>query len=361
MRIKKIGVGILGCTGIVGQQYAVLLQDHPFFELSFLAASKDSSGKSYGEALLEKKRALESLPRSFLQMPVEIIDAVDQACQRCSFVFSAMSGEVAGTYEKLYASAGLPVISNASSHRMDPDVPLLIPEINPNHLEILPEQQKKRGWKKGFIVTKPNCSLQSYLIPLFPLHRLFGLKKVLLTTLQAVSGAGYPGVSCWDMMDNIIPYIPDEEEKTEREPLKILGAVHREQGVILPKEGIAIGAHCNRVSVIDGHTACVSVQFERRPKREEILETWRGFKGLPQELSLPSAPEQVIVYRNENNRPQPRLDREEGKGMAVTVGRLRECPVFDFRFVALSHNTLRGAAKGGILNAELLYAQGYLS
>lgn len=339
--MQKLRVGVLGATGIVGQHYIQLLQDHPFFELSFLAASKDSAGKRFSEALT-----------------VHAVDEIDLAKKSADFVFSALGNDAAKTFETLYAQAGLPVVSNASAHRLDPDVPLLIPEINPEHLKIIPEQQKRRGWEKGFIVAKPNCSLQSYLFPLFPLHKAFGIKTIILTTLQAVSGAGYPGVSSLDMIDNLIPYIGGEEEKSETEPLKILGAL--EKGAFHPAS-IAISAHCNRVPVLDGHTACVSVEFVDKPTKEEILRLWKEFKGLPQTLSLPTAPLQPIIYREEKDRPQPKLDRMAEKGMAITVGRLRECPVLDFRFVALSHNALRGAASGGLLNAELLYRQGYLN
>ena len=356
--MRKKHVGILGATGMVGQHYIRLLKDHPFFETTFLAASKESAGKSYGLALSEKGRPLDGIPTPILALQVHSIDEISLAKEQCDFVFSAVDGPIAKIYEPLYAAEGLPVISNASSYRMDPDVPLLIPEVNPDHLQILPQQQKNRGWKRGFIVAKPNCSLQSYLTPLYALHKNFGIQKIIVSTLQAVSGAGYPGVSSFDMVDNIIPYIRGEEEKSETEPLKILGKI--EGFRITPIEGISISAHCNRVAVLDGHTACVSVQFQKKPVREEILEAWRTFKGAPQELKLPSAPQRAIIYREENDRPQPRLDRNAEGGMAVTIGRLRDCNVFDYRFVALSHNALRGAASGGLLNAELLHARGYL-
>ncbi len=356
--MKKLRVGILGATGMVGQQYVHLLKEHPFFKLSFLAGSKKSAGKSYAEALTEKKRALNSISAHVLALPVHKIDEIATAKKQCDFVFSAINSETAKMYETLYAAAGMPVISSASFHRMDQDVPLLIPEINSEHLKIIPHQKKKRGWDNGFIIAKPNCSLQSYLIPLYPLHLKFKIKKLIITTMQAVSGAGYLGVSFLDIIDNIIPYIGAEEEKSEVEPLKILGKVQKDK--ISLTEGISISAHCNRVPVTDGHTACVSVQFEKKPTKEEVLKLWHEFKGMPQELSLPSAPLQPILYRKEKDRPQPKLDRNAESGMAITVGRLRECPVLDFRFVALSHNTLRGAAKGGMLNAELLYSQGYL-
>jgi len=354
--MKKLRVGILGATGMVGQQYVQLLQGHPFFDVAYVAASQESAGKWYGEALQSKGLSTDAIAKPLLSLKVHGIDEIRKAGELCDFLFSAVSTDVASRYERLYAPA-LPVVSNASSHRMDEDVPCLIPEVNPEHLELIAFQKQQRGWK-GFIVAKPNCSLQSYLIPLYPLHRAFGLRKIILTTMQAMSGAGYPGISSLDMLDNLIPYIGGEEEKSEREPLKILGEVCK--GKIQLATGISISAHCNRVPVLDGHTACVSVSFLDKPTKEEILEVWRNFRGAPQELCLPSAPREPILYREEDNRPQPRLDRNAANGMAVTVGRLRECNVFDFRFVALSHNTLRGAASGGILNAELLYARGYL-
>jgi aspartate-semialdehyde dehydrogenase len=235
---------------------------------------------------------------------------------------------------------------------------MLIPEINPHHLDMIPIQQKNRGWKKGFIVVKPNCSLQSYMTPLFAIHREFRVIRAVITTMQAVSGAGHPGVSSFDIIDNIVPYIKGEEEKSEQEPNKILGSIEGDH--FKHYQTLKISAHCNRVPVIDGHMVCVSLEIEGKPSQPKILEIWRSFKALPQELDLPLAPKQPIIYREEPDRPQTRLDRNTDKGMAVTVGRLRECNVFDYRFTALSHNTIRGAAGGGILNAELLYKQGYL-
>ncbi len=352
--MQKLRAGVLGATGIVGQHYVRLLQNHPYFELSFLAASKDSTGKKYSDVLSERGRFVDD---GIPALSLHAIDEIAVAAEKADFVFSALNSDAAKVYETLYAAAGLPVVSNTSAHRLDPDVPLLIPEINPEHLEIIHEQQKRRGWKKGFIVAKPNCSLQSYLFPLFPLHRAFGIETVIVSTMQALSGAGHPGISSLDIIDNLIPYIGGEEEKSETEPLKILGSI--ESGRFKPAQ-MTISAHCNRVPVLDGHTACVSVRFKKRTSKEEILQLWKEFKGLPQILSLPSAPLQPILYREEKDRPQPKLDRYAGNGMAITVGRLRECPALDFRFVALSHNALRGAASGGILNAELLFRQGYL-
>jgi aspartate-semialdehyde dehydrogenase len=349
-----ISVGILGATGIVGQQYIQQLLHHPYFKITFLAASPDSAGKTYEEATRGRWHLSETCPDAIKNTRVHSIEEIAIAKQSCQLVFSAISSEAACQYEERYAQAGLIVVSNASYHRNTADVPLLIPEVNSHHLTIIPMQQKNRGWTKGFIVVKPNCSLQSYLIPLYPLHKAFKIKQVIVNTLQAVSGAGYPGVSSLTIADNVIPFIANEEEKTEREPLKILGSVH--SNGILEAQGIAISAHCHRVPVLDGHLASVSVSFEKQVTKDEILSLWDSFPG----LSLPSAPRRPIIYRHEEDRPQPRLDRLADKGMAVTVGRLRPCHVFDFRFTALSHNTIRGAAGGGILNAELLVAKKFV-
>lgn len=356
--MERIPVGILGATGMVGQNYLRLLANHPWFEVCFLCASPRSAGQSYKDAVQNRWHMPTPLPPKESELPVHSIDQIELAQKKCRFVFSAVNSEIAKDYEEQYAMAGLPVISNAGHHRQTPDVPILIPEINASHLSILSSQQSARGWSKGFIITKPNCSIQSYMLPLAPLHEKFGLKKLIATTMQAVSGAGYPGLSSWDINENVIPYIAKEEEKSEREPLKIFGHIHNRQ--IIPAKDILISAHCNRVPVLDGHLACVSVEFENKPSQEEILSLWNSYRTLPQDLNLPSAPEKTIIYRDEPNRPQPRLDRNAGKGMAVTVGRLRPCNLLHFRFAALSHNTLRGAAGGGILNAELLVKQGYL-
>lgn len=356
--MSKIPVGILGATGMVGQQYLQLLVEHPWFEVCFLASSELSAGKIYKEAISGRWHMNKSIPERFLNFPVHCIDEIEMAKKSCSFIFSAISNDAAKIYEERYAESGLPVISNASYHRQSADVPVLIPEVNPDHAQIIPIQRKNRNWERGFIVAKPNCSLQSYMIPLSPLHQQFKVTRLLVTTLQAISGAGYPGVSSLNIMDNIIPYIADEEEKSEQEPLKMWG--HIQDNGIVPDNKICISAHCNRVPVLDGHLACVSVQFEQKPNEKEILNIWKNFQGTPQQLKLPSAPEYPIFYREESDRPQPRQDRNAGNGMSVTVGRLRKCSLFDYRFVALSHNTIRGAAGGGILNAEFLLHQGYL-
>src|ERR1700722_7990974 len=351
----KIPVGILGATGLVGQQYLQLLTNHPWFEVSFLAASEITAGKSYCEAVSGRWHMDTSIPQRFLNLSLHRIDEIAQAKRACSFVFSAISNDAAKIYEERYAENGIPVISHAAYHRQSADVPILIPEVNPDHVRIIPIQQKNRNWEKGFIVVKPNCSLQSYMIPLSPLHRQFKVTRLFVTTLQALSGAGSPGISALNILDNVIPYIENEEEKLEQEPLKIWG--HIRDHSISFADNIAISAHCNRVPVLDGHLACISVQFEQKPNRTDILNVWKNFYGLSQ---LPSAPMDPIIYREENDRPQPRQDRNTGNGMSVTVGRLRECPLFDYRFVGLSHNLIRGAAGGGILNAEFLTQQGYL-
>lgn len=356
-KITKIPVGLLGATGVVGQQYLQLLAAHPWFDVAFLAASDQSAGKTYEEAVKGRWRLSTPIPSHFRSMPLFSLHDLKTAVKDCHFVFSALSTDAAKEFEETYAKAGLPVLSNASYHRQAPDIPVLIPEVNAQHAHVIPEQKKNRGFDKGFIAVKPNCSLQSYMIPLAPLLK-FGIKQVMVTTLQAVSGAGYPGLSSLDITDNVIPYISGEEEKSEWEPLKIFGKVEKNR--ILPANNIALSAHCNRVPVLDGHLACVSVKFATLPSHEEILVCWKSFQAEPQEMQLPMAPAQPIRYREEADRPQPRLDRDEERGMAVTAGRLRKCPILDYKFVALSHNTVRGAAGGGILNAELLLKMGYL-
>lgn len=355
--MDKLRVGILAATGMVGQKYVSLLKDHPWFEMSYFCASERSAGKTYEEAVSGRWHMNCDLPEEVREIAVENAADVSKA-KDCDFVFSALGSGPGKELEHKYAEAGIPVVSNASSHRHTEDVPMIIPEINPEHADIIPIQQKNRGWETGFIAVKPNCSLQSYMTPLFALHKEFGVSRVIITTLQAVSGAGYPGVASWDMLDNFVPLIKGEEEKSEREPLKILGKIAGNK--IEYAKNPKISAHCNRVPVLDGHGACVSVEFEDVPGEEDILKAWEEFSAEPQEKKLPMAPEQPIIYRGEADRPQPRLDRDVDKGMAVTCGRLRKCNVFDWRFVGLSHNTVRGAAGGGILNAELLKSRGYL-
>ncbi|MFH1641421.1 MAG: aspartate-semialdehyde dehydrogenase [Nanoarchaeota archaeon] len=357
--MKKIKCGILAGTGMVGQKYIMLLENHPWFEISYITASERSAGKKYSEAVSGRWHMPSDIPENVKDIMVEKMDTVSKVKENCDFVFSALGSGPAKEWEERYAEAGIKVVSNASAHRHTPDVPMLIPEINPEHLDIIQKQQKNRGWKEGFIVVKPNCSLQSYMTPLFALHKKFKIKKAIITTLQSVSGAGHPGVSSFDILDNIVPYIGGEEEKSEREPQKILGKI--EGNKITYNESFQISAHCNRVPTIDGHMACISVEFEKKPTVDEILNTWKEFKGVPQELDLPMAPKQPIIYREEPDRPQTRLDRDSDKGMACVCGRLRDCNIFHYRFTALSHNTIRGAAGGGILNAELLYKKGFIN
>ncbi len=360
--MQKISVGILGATGMVGQNYISLLEGHPWFEVSYVAASPRSAGRPYSEAVKGRWHVAADMPASLAGLVVGDANDVAAAKGKCDFVFSAleMAKDEIRALENAYAAADIPVVSNASAHRGTMNVPMLITEINPQHLDLIPAQRAANGWKKGFVVVKPNCSIQSYMMPLYALQRAgFPVSRLVVSTMQAVSGAGYPGVPSLDMIDNVVPYIGGEEEKSESEPSKILGRV--EGGVIVNDTSIRISAHCNRVPVSDGHTACVSLEFAaKKPSLEEIVSIWESFTSVPQELGLPSAPQRPIIYRREVDRPQPKKDRDAGHGMAVSVGRLRPCPVFDIRFVGLSHNTNRGAAGGGILNAELLKARGYL-
>jgi len=360
--MEKMKVGVIGATGMVGQNYIRLLQDHPWFEVSYLAASPRSAGKKYTEALAGRWQMEEEIPAAIRDLVVGDAGDVDSAKGKCQCVFSAveLDKQAVRELEDKYAAADIPVLSNNSAHRHTPDVPMLIPEINTNHVEMIPIQRKNRGWNKGLVVVKPNCSLQSYLTPVYALMQAgYPVERMILTTLQASSGAGYPGVPSMDLLDNVVPYIGGEEEKSEREPMKILGRIENDRFV--NDDSLKITAHCNRVPVVNGHTACVSLEFgSKKPSLDEILAIWKAFKAEPQALDLPFAPKQPIIYREESNRPQPRKDRDADKGMAVSVGRLRPCNVFDIRFVGLSHNTVRGAAGGGILNAELLKAKGFL-
>lgn len=350
--MQKYRVGILGATGMVGQQYITLLENHPWFTITHLAASKRSSGKTYAQAVKNRWRMEKPIPPSVKDLTVYNVNEITEAVKNCSLIFSALDSETAKIYEEQHAKEGLGIVSNASTHRHIQDIPLIIPEINSHHLDIIPLQQKRRGWGRGFIVTKPNCSIQSYLTPIFALHQQFTIQRMIVTTMQAVSGSGYPGIPSLDILNNIIPYIDGEEEKSEREPLKILGTI-QEDGIV-DCQGIQISAHCNRVPVIHGHTACISIKFENKPTKEEILSSWTNFESIPQKLKLPSASKNPLSYENSPDRPQPRLDCNKGQGMVCSLGRLRECHVLDYRFVGLSHNTIRGAAGGAILTAELL-------
>jgi aspartate-semialdehyde dehydrogenase len=364
--MTKIPVGVLGATGMVGQQYIALLADHPWFEVRYVAASPRSAGKKYAAAAAGRWQLDRACGPSVGDLVVEDANDVSRALAaakagNCAFVFSAleMGKEEICALEEAYAAAGIPVVSNASAHRWTPDVPMLIAEVNPEHTDVIPIQRKSRGWDKGFIVVKPNCSIQSYMTPIYALLKAgYEIPRLMVTTLQAVSGAGYPGTPSLDVIDNIVP-LCGEEEKSEAEPLKILGEV-KGKG-IESASGPKISAFCNRVSVVHGHTACVSLEFgAKKPSIDEVKRIWASFTAPPQELDLPMAPKRPIILREEADRPQPRKDRDADKAMAVSVGRIRPCKVFDLRFMGLSHNTVRGAAGGGILNAELLKAKGYL-
>lgn len=363
--MNKIKVGVLGATGMVGQRYIKLLENHPWFEVTYVAASPRSAGQLYKDAVKNRWLIGENIPAGVADLMVEDANLAEKALGKCQFVFSALElpkKEDIKNLEAAYAAEGIPVVSNASANRWTDDVPMLVPEINFAHLDVIAEQKKHHGWDKGFIAVKPNCSLQTYMMPLHALIQAgYPVKRMIVTTLQATSGAGYPGVPSFDMIDNIVPFIGGEEEKTEKECLKILGTV--QDGKIVNATGPVVSSTCTRVPVVDGHTACVSLEFDlpddKKPSLEEIERVWTEYTSVPQELNLPSAPEHPIVVRHEDNRPQPRRDRETEKGMACVIGRLRPCNVFDVKFVALSHNTKRGAALGGILNAELLKAKGF--
>jgi aspartate-semialdehyde dehydrogenase len=345
-----IEVGILGATGMVGQQFMALLAKHPWFKVAWLGASERSAGKTYQDACAWRL----PVPLSADVAKMQVNAAAPSGAPR--LVFSGLDSSVAGEIEAAFAKAGHIVVSNARNYRMDADVPLLIPEVNADHLALLKTQGTGRGWK-GRIVTNPNCVVVVYAMALAPL-RQFGLKSSILTTLQAISGAGYPGVASWDILGNVVPFIGGgEEEKIETETNKILGALTN--GVV-KNHPLAISAAVTRVPVHDGHTVSISVALEQKPDADALIGAWNSFRGRPQELELPSAPAQPIVYLTEANRPQPALDAHRDGGMTVTVGRLRRCPVLDYKFVALGHNTIRGAAGAAILNAELMHREGLL-
>ena len=360
--VNKIKVGVIGATGMIGQVYLRLLSRHPWFDVVYLAASPNSAGKKYAEAVAGRWHMKNDIPAEFRDIIVEDASKVDKAVGKCRLIFSAveMDKKAILSLEEEYAAKGLAVVSNNSAHRSTADVPVMVPEINDRHLDIISEQRKKRGWKQGLLVVKPNCSIQSYMIPMYALIKAgYPIDKMILATLQAVSGAGYPGPASIDLIDNVLPSLAGEEDKSEIEPLKILGRV--EGGKIIPDDSIKISAHCSRVPVSDGHIACCSIKFAgKKPAMDEVISIWRNFTALPQEMKLPSAPVPPIIYRDEPDRPQPGKDRDAGNGMAITVGRLRPCNVFDYRFVGLHHNTVRGAAGGAILTAELLMARGLL-
>ena len=356
----KLKVGIVGATGMVGQRFVTLLADHPYFEISALIASERSAGRTYREAVGARWKLAAPMPESVKDMVVISSEDTKAIADNCDFVFCAVNlpkSEVVLLEERL-AKAELPVVSNNSANRWTPDVPMMIPEINDSHLSVIEYQKKRLGTTRGFIAVKPNCSIQSYVPALTPLLP-YKPTKIVATTYQAISGAGKTFNEWPEMVGNVIPYIGGEEEKSEQEPLRIWGKV--EGGVIVKAESPIITTQCIRVPVIDGHMAAVFVSFEKKPEKEAILEAWKSFKGKPQELGLPSAPAQFITYFEEDNRPQTLLDRDLYGGMGVSVGRLREDTLFDYKFVGLSHNTLRGAAGGALLNAELLYREGYIT
>ncbi len=356
----KLRAGVIGATGMVGQRFLTLLENHPYFEIAYLAASPSSAGKTYKDAVKGRWKLSLPCPGEALSMVVHNGENISEAAGKCDFVFCAVEDadkQKIKLLEEAYARAEIPVVSNNSVNRHTPDVPMIIPEVNPRHADIIPSQKARLGTKKGFIAVKPNCSVQSYVPPLTPLMD-FGPVSVLVSTYQAISGAGKTFDSFPEILDNIIPFIGGEEEKSEIEPLKIWGSI--KNGAIETAGDIKISSQCIRVPVSDGHLASVFVKFREKPSKDVILKRWADFEGLPQTLALPHAPAKFLTYMDENDRPQTRLDRDLYGGMGISVGRLREDSVFDYKFVCLSHNTLRGAAGGGLLTAELLYALGYL-
>ena len=357
--MKHFNVGIIGATGMVGQRFATLLENHPWFQVKALAASPRSAGKTYEEAVGSRWAMKTPMPESMKDMIM--LDAkadIKKIASMVDFVFCAvdMKKDEIRALEEEYAKAECPVVSNNSAHRFTPDVPMVVPEINPEHIEIIESQRKRLGTKKGFVAVKSNCSIQSYVPALSPLRK-FGIKNILACTYQAISGAGKTFETWPEMIDNVIPFIGGEEEKSEQEPLKVWGTI--QDGKIVSADSPLITTQCLRVPVSDGHTAAVFVSFDNKPSKEEILKIWSEFSGVPQKLGLPSAPKQFLNYFEEDNRPQAKLDRNMENGMAVSIGRLREDTMFDYKFVCLSHNTLRGAAGGAVLLAELLAAKGY--
>ncbi len=356
---KRYEVGIIGGTGMVGQRFATLLENHPWFHVKVIAASPRSAGKTYEEALGGRWVMKTPLPESMKNIVVKDASQVEEIASEVDFVFCAVDMPKAEirALEEAYAKAECPVVSNNSANRGTPDVPMIVPELNADHVAVIPFQRQRLGTKRGFIAVKSNCSLQSYVPALFPLSK-YGVTRAAVCTYQAISGAGKTFERWPEMIDNVIPYIGGEEEKSEQEPLKIWGKV--ENGVIVPAETPAFTAQCLRVPVSDGHFAAVFCSFENKPTKDEIIDTWTNYKGRAQELNLPSAPKQFLHYFTEDNMPQTRLHRDLEGGMAISLGRLREDTQYDYKFVGLSHNTLRGAAGGGVLLAELLCAEGYM-
>ena len=356
--MEKCKVGVIGATGMVGQRFLTLLENHPYFEVTALVASPRNAGKTYEQALDGRWKMTTPLPEKYKNMVIISSEDIETVKSLVSFVFCAvnMKKDEIKALEEAYAKAEVPVVSNNSAHRWTPDVPMIIPEVNADHLAVIEAQKKRLGTKRGFIAVKPNCSIQGY-VPALTALADFGIKEVVVTTYQAISGAGKTFNEWPEMIDNIIPFIGGEEEKSEQEPLRIWGKV--EDGQIVKAQSPVITSQCIRVPVTDGHMAAVFVKFETKPDKDVILERWKNFSGKPQELGLPSAPAQFITYMEEDNRPQTKLDRDIYGGMGVTVGRLREDTIYDYKFVALAHNTLRGAAGGALLSAELLYKLGY--
>ncbi len=356
---RKLKVGIIGATGYVGQRFVTLLDDHPWFETAAVAASPRSAGKTYEQAVETRWKLKTGIPASVRSMVLWSTDDIEQLCENVDFVFCAvdMPKDQIRILEERIAKTETPVVSNNSAHRWTPDVPVMIPEINPEHAAVIPDQRLRLGTRRGFITAKPNCSIQSYVPALSPL-RDFGIDKLMVCTYQAISGAGKTFADWPEMVGNLIPYIGGEEEKSEQEPLRIWGQVSG--GQIVQASGPVISAQCYRVPVQEGHTAAVSVSFARKPSMEEILARWAAFEGLPQIRRLPSAPVPFLRYLTDDNRPQVTLDVDAGGGMAISIGRLRPDPILDYRFCCLSHNTLRGAAGGAVLTAELLVDQGYI-
>ena len=357
--MTKYRVGVIGATGMVGQRFLSLLSEHPWFDVTALYASARSAGKPYSEAVAGRWVFDWPIPERFAGMTVNSVDDLAGIADAVDFVFCAvdMPKDQIRALEEAVAKTETPVVSNNSANRWTDDVPVFVPEVNADHAAVIEAQRRRLGTVRGFVTAKPNCSIQSYVPALSPL-RPFGLKQIVACTYQAISGAGKTFARWPEMVDNVIPYIGGEEEKSEREPLKIWGRV--ENGKIVPAERPVISAQCYRVAASDGHMAAVSVSFDEKPPRDEIIDIWRAYEGEPQKLKLPSAPARFITYFDEPDRPQTRLDRETEKGMGVCVGRLREDNIFDYKFACLSHNTIRGAAGGAILSAELLCAKGYI-
>jgi aspartate-semialdehyde dehydrogenase len=356
---KRLRVGVLGATGMVGQRFISLLENHPWYEVVTVAASPRSAGRTYEEAVGGRWKMTTPMPEAVKNLTVMNVNEVESVAASVDFVFSAvdMTKEEIKAIEEAYAKTGTPVVSNNSAHRWTPDVPMVVPEINPEHFEVIEDQKKRLGTDRGFIVVKPNCSIQSY-APVLTAWKEFEPYEVVATTYQAISGAGKTFKDWPEMVENIIPYIGGEEEKSEQEPLRLWGKI--ENGEIVKASEPVITCQCIRVPVLNGHTAAVFVKFRKKPTKEELIDRLVNFKGLPQELDLPSAPKQFIQYLEEDNRPQVTLDVDFEKGMGISVGRLREDSVYDYKFVGLSHNTVRGAAGGAVLSAELLTAKGYI-